>query len=339
MIFDINSFLKTYNIDTFLIKDKSNIFYLTKKKVSFWILVLSSDNKYFISDARYVESLQDLKWWKIIDIKQIDSISKFIENNWWKSIGIEGDVWTINEYMKLKSNLDLSNIKLKIVSAPLKRYRMIKSDDEIKKIKEAINIISRVYKKLKQKFDKFEYIGLTEKDVQKDIICNILSCGGEWESFPSIVAFGASTSIPHRQSGYNKLKINSPVLIDMGCIYEWYCSDFTRSFWVGEKIDLQWQKIFDIVRKAFDAAWKEAIPWRKIKDVDLAARKVIEDAWYGKYFVHATWHGIWLNVHEYPTVFNSVEEVIQPWMVFTIEPGIYLPWKFWLRWEDIKIIM
>lgn len=329
--------LSKNDIEALIIKDLNNIFYLTGQKVSFWIVILTRKEKYFISDSRYIDRLKQLNWWQILNIKDIWKISDFIKQKKLKSIGIESDAWSIYEYENFVKNLE--NIKIKKLYKPFEKYRMIKNEDEIKKIKSAIKIIEKTYEKIYKNFSNWIYLGKSELSVRKDIITSIFDLGWEGESFESIVAFWKATAIPHWQtSKENLLSENQPVLIDMGAIFQWYCSDFTRSFWFWKNIDTQWQKIFDTVRKAHDEARKVAIPWNKISDVDKKARQIIEEAWYWKYFTHATGHWIWIQVHEYPIVYKTCDELIQPWMVFTIEPWIYLPWKFGVRWENIKII-
>jgi Xaa-Pro aminopeptidase len=144
----------------------------------------------------------------------------------------------------------------------------------------------------------------------------------------------------------------------MWALYNWYCSDFTRTIRVwnpsptlplsreGENktsplTRWEWggfeefQKIYNSVKKAHEKAFKFAKPWVTGKDIDNIARKSIEQDGYWEYFTHSTGHGVGLNIHEQPWISKKSENIIQKGMVFTIEPGIYLPWKFWVRLENI----
>ena len=326
-----------YNIDAFIIKDLSNFFWFTGQKVTNWWLIFKKDFKYILTDSRYIERFKNFEDWKVFNIADLKLwILNFLkeELNVYR-IGIEWKSWNVLEYEKLVEVFSEDNIVL--LKDDVERCRAIKSLDEINKIKEAIKIINLVYDDLEKNFK--NYVWFSEIDIRREIIYKIFQYGGEGESFESIVAFWKNTSIPHWQSSRNNLlRENMPVLIDMGAIYQGYCSDFTRSFWFWNKIDKLWQKIYDLVRKAHDEVWKIAKPWIKISDLDKKAREILAEWGFEKYFTHALGHWIGIDVHEYPIISWKNEDILKPWMVFTIEPGVYLPWKFGVRRENIKII-
>jgi len=201
-------------------------------------------------------------------------------------------------------------------------------------------------------------IGMTELDVRGMLIMQAMTLGAEWEAFETIVAHGSNTAIPHHQT--SKTVIGEwPLLIDMWWRVDGWCSDMTRVLWVkspkSASPDLtplpggtsdwlltvkykEFEKVLGIVQQAHQAAIDMVAPWVRFSDIATTARAVIEDAGYGEYFTHSLWHGVWLDVHESPRVSTKSEDIIEPGMVFTIEPGIYLPGKFGVRWEDIVIV-
>jgi len=130
---------------------------------------------------------------------------------------------------------------------------------------------------------------------------------------------------------------NQPLLIDTGCVWEGYCSDFTRTLFIGNP-DRELLKIYDIVREAHLRAIEVVKPGVPIKEVDIAAREYIEGKGYGKYFNHSTGHGVGIEIHEPPRVYKNEETPIKVGMVFTIEPGIYIPEKGGVRLENIVVV-
>jgi len=161
----------------------------------------------------------------------------------------------------------------------------------------------------------------------------IMSCTGKYDlSFDPIVAVSENAAKPHALPTSRKLKKKDLLLVDAGIKYKRYCSDRTETY-INKHNKLQ-QKVYDIVQKAQDKAISKARSGMKASQIDKLARDVIEKAGYGKYFVHSTGHGIGLDIHEYPNISSKSDIIIEDNMVFTIEPGIYLPDEFGIRIED-----
>ena len=164
-------------------------------------------------------------------------------------------------------------------------------------------------------------------------------------SFEPIVAINENAAKPHALPTDTEVKIGSLILVDAGLKYERYCSDRTRVAEYGNNLNFdkkhqtflssKRQKVYDTVLKAQERAIKAAKPGVKACDIDKAAREVIEKAGYGKYFVHSTGHGVGLDIHELPVISAKSETIIEENMIFTIEPGIYLPGEFGVRIEDM----
>ena len=243
--------------------------------------------------------------------------------------------------IKQKSNLliYLNTKKIEIIEDYFKKRMILKNNSEITKIKKAKNIIENVFLEIQNLNKQNKLIWKTEIELKTIIKQNIINLGWEKESFNSIVAFWANSAIPHHQT-WNTIIWNWPLLIDMWAIYNWYCSDFTRTIWVWNKNELytEFKKIYNIVKKSHDLAANNIKIWICACELDDIARDYITKSWYWKYFTHSTWHWIWLNNHEAPFISKNSKEVIVKWMVFTIEPWIYISWKFWIRYENIYFV-
>jgi Xaa-Pro aminopeptidase len=216
------------------------------------------------------------------------------------------------------------------VIAPLRR---VKDAGEVKQMRTAIRVAEQAFKKLL----KWLKPGVTERQIAARLTYEMQSLGAQGETFPSIVAAGATSSLPHYEPGERKLKKNQPLLIDWGARVGWYGSDLTRVVWLGS-IPPRIRKIFDIVRDAHDRAIEAVRPGITAHELDAVARNVIEKAGFGKNFNHALGHGLGLVAHEQPRVGRNTHVALEPGMIITIEPGIYLPGVGGVRLEDDVLV-
>jgi Xaa-Pro aminopeptidase len=177
--------------------------------------------------------------------------------------------------------------------------------------------------------------GMTEREVA-DVIRKYYKDHGAQPEF-TIVCFGANGAFPHHHTGETTLKAGDAVLVDTGCRLNGYPSDMTRVGYFGGKPD-GYDEVHATLERAVQAAIAAAKPGAKAKDVDKAARDVITAAGYGEFFLHRTGHGLGIDVHEGPYITATSETVLEPGMVFSIEPGIYLAGRFGLRLEEIVIV-
>ena len=212
---------------------------------------------------------------------------------------------------------------------------MRKDNLEIELIQKAVDILANIKKKIPDLLR--NAVGLSEKEVCLEIEYLIKKEGAEGVAFETIVAFGERSAMPHASPTGRKIKHDEIVLIDMGAVYEGYHSDLTRMFFLGEKVG-EIEDIFSILQSAQAAAIQNIKPGVSAKDIDACARNVIEQAGYGSYFGHGTGHGVGIEVHERPWISPAGEIILEEGMVFTIEPGIYLPDKFGLRLEDMVLV-
>lgn len=218
-------------------------------------------------------------------------------------------------------------------SAPLDEARLIKDDEELSLMRVSskmnVAVCGRIAAALRE--------GVTEKAIQSLYNETALELGASGPSFTPLVCFGANGAEPHHDSDRTPLKPGDTVIMDVGLLWKHYCSDMTRTVHFGEVSDTQ-KRVRDIVIAANRAGIAMCRPGVRMKDIDRAARKVIEDAGYGAYFTHRTGHGIGLDEHEFPDVSSVSEVVARPGMIFSVEPGIYLPGKFGVRVEDLVAI-
>jgi len=258
----------------------------------------------------------------------------------WESITLEQSLpWWVVEWLK-KSDLEAQRL-FEDVSWQ-RGKRMCKSPQAIQYTREAIQKTEEIWEWIEDIATSWEILWLTELELRWKIIQKALRLGCEDEAFPTIVASGAHSALPHHATSATKIQA-WPLLVDMWFRWHGWCSDFTRVVWVWND-GVQWvsrnefEDIVSIVQQAHDTARDMVALWVAFQDIAVAARRVIEAAWYGDYFPHSLWHGVWLDVHEAPGVSSRSKDRIEKGMIFTIEPGIYLPGKFGVRWENIVIV-
>ncbi len=216
-------------------------------------------------------------------------------------------------------------------SAPVDACRMCKDAEEMEVMRKSSLLNDACTKKVIESLE----IGQTEYAIARKYADYAAEYG--CNAGFSLVAFGANAADPHHGAGSDALKAGDSIVIDVGLDYNHMQSDMTRTVFMGKPTDFQ-RKIHDIVLRANLAAIAAVRPGVPLKAIDFAARRVIEDAGYGKYFIHRTGHGIGLSVHEPPDVSSANEMLAKPGMVFSVEPGIYLPGEIGVRIEDLVCV-
>lgn len=187
------------------------------------------------------------------------------------------------------------------------------------------------------RFRQLVHEGVTEADVAGQLETIYRELGAQGHSFTPIVSFGANAADPHHEPDDTPLASGDVVLFDVGCRQDEYCSDMTRTFVFGEPSEKQ-REVYEAVRHANEAARQLVAPGVRFCDIDRAARTVIEEAGYGPYFTHRLGHQIGLDVHEPGDVSTAHNAPVEAGMVFSIEPGIYLPGEFGVRIEDLVLV-
>jgi len=212
--------------------------------------------------------------------------------------------------------------------------RIYKSEEEISYLQKAGKIAAAAWEKTLPQIKE----GMSELQLANILENKMRDMGGEGLSFATIIAFGDHGAAPHHVPGATPLKKGDSIVMDFGCTYHGYCADITRTVSFGPASE-DFIKIYDIVAEALEKAKSSIRPGATTGQVDAAARGVIDAAGFGEYFIHRISHGVGLDVHEGPRFPVREEgEELYPGMVFSIEPGIYLPGRFGIRIEDVVAI-
>lgn len=223
-----------------------------------------------------------------------------------------------------------SDVQPVLGSKPVDDARMCKDAEEIDRMRRASKMndqaVAQTIAKLRA--------GMTEREVGELYLAIAKSLGAQGPSFPPLICFGANGAQPHHDSDETTLKSGDAVILDVGLLLDGYCSDMTRTVFFGSATDEE-RKVYDLVKRANEAGRAAVRPGVPMKEFDRAARSVIEQAGYGDAFIHRTGHGIGLEVHEPPDNSAASEVIARPGMVFSVEPGVYLPGRFGVRVEDL----
>jgi Xaa-Pro aminopeptidase len=253
-----------------------------------------------------------------------------------KVLGFDGSVLTYDEHLLLWKKA--RKAKIKLLSRPnlLRELRMIKDASEICKMKKSAHFAYNAYLFIRKKLR----MGVTELELARRLELYCLEKGAEKMSFEPIIAFGKNSALPHHHPGKTKLKENDIALFDLGVVLDGYCSDMTRVDFVGKE-NRTLRHLFDINRAAQRMALANCKPGVKLKELDSAARKVMKSADLEHLYVHSLGHGVGLEIHESPSVnFDGSDRnmTLKEGMFITIEPGLYLPGKGGVRYEDTIMI-
>lgn len=211
--------------------------------------------------------------------------------------------------------------------------RAIKTEDELQKLRIASQLNDQTMEIAKNSLR----LGMTEKELEKIILDTYQALGADDISFPPIVAFGENAADPHHENSNRPLTAGDMVLLDIGCKKDDYCSDMTRTFFTAEPTAEQ-RRVYELVRQANQNAEAFIHVGARLCEIDEAARSVIRDGGHDKEFTHRLGHFIGMDTHEYGDVSAAYDWPVQPGMVFSIEPGIYLEGNFGVRIEDLVIV-
>lgn len=211
--------------------------------------------------------------------------------------------------------------------------RMRKDPAELEALRLVSESADRAYVRILER----TFVGRTEREVGADL-ADLLRSEGHDEVGFTIVASGPNGASPHHEIGDRRIAEGDTVVLDFGGAMRGYRSDITRTVHVGRTAGHEEQKVHDVVRRSQEAGYAAARNDASGESVDAAARRVIDDAGYGEFFIHRTGHGIGLEGHEHPYLVRGNRERLEPGMAFSIEPGIYLPGRFGVRIEDIAVI-
>ncbi len=326
--------MKKQGFTQILITDPDSIWYLTGifvepyERMYAMLLKDTGDQTLFLNDLFFVPETEIEKVWFSDTDDCVGKLAEKIDPT--KILGVD-KAWSARYLIPLIERFD--GLKVALSSDCVDDCRAVKDEEEIRKMKKASEINDSVIEKAAS----YVKVGMKEKDVADFIHQCYLEEGASGESFNTIVSFGKNAADPHHEPDDTVLEEGMCVLIDMGCVYDKYCSDMTRTYFCGNPSERQ-QKIHEIVRKANENAEKAIRPGVKLKDIDAIARDYITKAGYGTAFNHRLGHFIGQRDHEMGDVSATSEIIAEPGMIFSIEPGIYLKDDFGVRIEDLVLV-
>ncbi len=360
------------SLDGVILTDGYNIDYLSGYKGHTGMLLILGQDRYILTDSRYTEqAASEARDYVIIDIG-LDGYSKTVKRLVYEkysvvhgeeksikelNIGFEDKSISYSQYRALTDVFSIdcnesdSKTKSDVVSNDDKKTQIIKvnlvhlaeSINELRMIKSAeeIGLIAKAESIGDEAFNhiiNFVEVGMTEKQVALELEVVMKSLGADGLSFDTIVASGKNSSMPHAVPTDKVIEEGDFVTMDFGCIYKGYCSDMTRTVYMGDELTEKQLEVYTTVLNAQKEALKAIKPGVVCSDVDKIARDYIADAGYGEYFGHGLGHGVGLYIHEEPRFSRTCDVVLEPGMVLSVEPGIYLPGEFGVRIEDLIVV-
>jgi Xaa-Pro aminopeptidase len=331
--------LATTRFDALLISHLPNLRYLCGFTGSAGLLLVEETGSVFFTDVRYDrQAHEEVKGAKVVIARKAlltalgESLAARRKRARGWTIGLEAEHFTIGEKKRL-AQVRPAGVRLKDAPAVVERARMMKDADELQRIRAAVVLGAQLFDRAVDLIRP----GVKETDVAGEMEYAARRGGAEQMSFSTIIASGARSALPHGRASEQVIAPGGFVVCDFGVILSGYCSDQTRTVWVGPVPD-DARRAYEAVRQAQQAAIDAVRPGIAVGEVDAAARKVLRKSGLGRYFTHSTGHGVGLEIHEIPRVADGQREILQPGMVITIEPGVYFPGKWGVRIEDMVAV-
>jgi Xaa-Pro aminopeptidase len=329
----LRSMLRQEGIDGLLLTNSYNRTYMTGFTGTAGVVLLSAERALFITDFRYVEQAQkQAVGYEIVQHTGpiTEEVAKRAKELGITKLGFEQDTLTYSEYRMYG---DKTEAELVPVSGLVEKLRLIKTDAEIKILKEAAQIADAAFTHILS----FIRPGVSELAVSNELEFFMRKHGAASSSFDIIVASGHRSALPHGVASEKLIETGEFVTLDFGAYYKGYCSDITRTITVGEPSqDLK--DIYDVVLEAQLRGLDGIRAGVTGKEADALTRDYITEKGYGQYFGHSTGHGIGLEIHEGPGLSIRSDTVLEPGMAVTVEPGIYIAGLGGVRIEDDVIV-
>jgi Xaa-Pro aminopeptidase len=354
----VRATLAELKLDAFVVTHPANVRYLIGFSGTAGALVLDHRGCTLVVDFRYITSARgvaatqhepDTIAVRLAEQSEDETVVEHLRSIGAQRIGIEAASLVVSRFNRLSAalaaaaptplNSDSPCPVLVASERVVERTRMVKDSSEIAVLRRAAALLSRV---AREKVGGFVRPGRRELDIASDIDSALKDAGFERPAFETIVASGANSALPHARPTARVLQAGDPVLLDFGGVYDGYCVDLTRTVQLGPS-SAGFRRLFEAVAAAHEAAIAAVRPGVLTADIDYAARRVLDERGLGEAFGHGTGHGLGLEVHEDPRISkgNAVRPPlpIEAGMVFTIEPGAYLPGFGGVRIEDDVLVV
>jgi len=318
-------------LDGILFSSLENIRYLCGFTGSEGALILTQREAFFLTDSRYwTQADEEVKGSQIIHYKKkIDGVASLILDLRLRNMGFESPSLTFSFHQSLSEKLAKETALIPL-EHEIKNLRAVKDAQELALMRKAIDIASNAFLHIIEMLKE----GALEAKIAFEMEFFMKSNDSEATGFDTIVASGKRSALPHGRASSKRIEKGDFILIDFGSRFKGYHSDQTRTLLCGKPSPEQ-ERVYQVVREAHDEAIEKIRPGIPIHEVDEVARDHIRKHEYEEYFGHGTGHGIGLAVHEDPVVNKENEDLIQEGMIFTVEPGIYIPDWGGVRIEDM----
>ena len=332
--------LAQHRLDALLISHPPNVRYLCGFTGSAGVLLVSDGSAVFFTDGRYSQQAHaEVKATRIVIARK----SPIVAAGEWiaqrgrartskSTLGVEGETMTLASRRRL-SGLLPRQIRLREALPLVEQARVIKDAEEIRAIRAAVALGAGLFERALQVMGP----GVREIDVAAELEYAARRAGADAMSFETIIASGARSALPHGRASDAPIVSGGFVVCDFGVILHGYCSDRTRTVYVGSAT-AEARRVYGAVLESQQAAMVRVRPGVKLGEVDRAARNVLAKSGLARYFSHSTGHGVGLEIHEAPRVAKGQQEPLRPGMVITIEPGVYLPGQWGVRIEDMVVV-
>ncbi len=331
--------MQEQGIDFFLVQSPANRFYLSGFELfdpqcneSSGCLLVTESKTILMTDPRYLEAgkenfpVEDIF---IYSRDKFEKINEFLKKIGVKNLGFEPQWMSYEFFESLKKEFELSPVR-----GLVEEIRMIKDQDEIRIMKKSCNLNHKVFKLIEGVVEP----GLTETEIAWAAEKMFRESGASGLSFSTIVAGGPRSALPHAIPRNMPVRNNSPLLIDMGCRLNDYCSDQTRTFWIGDNPTDKFRAAKELVLEAQELAIKKIEPGMPINEAYGLVRSFFEEKGVFEHFTHALGHGIGLETHEPPSLGPASKGEFMSGMIVSIEPGLYYPEWGGVRWEYMVLI-
>lgn len=321
------------SLEGILFFSPENIRYLTGFSGSEGYLLTGTDANLLLVDSRYITQAQEeTNDCRVIQIeKGSKDVAAQITALGWRRLGFEAQGISVALFGQLQENLQ--DTEMVPIKNELERLRGLKGNEEITLIKQAVQVAEEAWEKILRMVKQ----GTKEEELALELEYCMKKWGAEGVAFDIIVAAGPRTALPHAQPTTRPIEEGDFVLFDFGARYRGYCCDESCTVVAGRATEEQ-KRIYTIVKDAHDKALEQVKPGVRLAEIDAAARDYINQAGHGEHFGHGTGHGVGLAVHEWPSVGKDSRDVAEAGMIFTIEPGIYIPGWGGVRIEDMVLV-
>ncbi|HOX23071.1 MAG TPA: aminopeptidase P family protein [Elusimicrobiales bacterium] len=326
---EFQEMLAKNGLDAYIVSSKADQGFLTGYFTADWLLVVGRKKAWAVLSVMLKDQFLDVVPFcgAVASADVASSAVELASKQHFKKVGFDpaAESYLQGAYWKKKGFLEKPGL--------LAELRLTKRGEEIKNMRQAGQIAAEAFRKVKPRIRP----GMTECGVRLMLERAMQDMGATGPSFDTIIGAGSNSALPHHCTSERVIKNNQVLLLDFGCVYNHYCSDMTRTIFLG-KPDKKFLQMYRLVERAYHAGLATVRDGMSAFDVDKACRDVISKAGCGEYFIHGTGHGVGIDIHEPPRLNTRTTATLKAGMVVTVEPGVYFHGKFGIRIEDTVLV-